>query len=203
MSLAAHRLGAYNPRQRYLSGGLGAVNPRRRYLTGLGSRGMGLRGFSPRALAGPGCTRCVSPLGQDIDAGALDDPLNLLNPDAGTPGLIPGTVMAPGDIALPGDITESGYSTTLPGGIISPTTGPTFPSGQSSASPIVPIVQAVAGAAPAIAYAAGKSPYGTTLPKGIVAQQAQPGTVAGIPTNYLIYGGLALLAAVVLGGMKK
>ena len=188
MSLAAHKLGAYNPRQRYLSG-MGAYNPRTRYLTGLSTRaltGLGIRGMG---LRGMGCARCVSPLGQDIDAGALDDPLNLLTPDAGTPGLIPGTVMAPGDVVTGTDITSTGYG--LPSAIPA----------QSGASPIIPLITAAVGAAPAIAYAAGKSPYPSTLPPGIVA--AQPNTVGGIPTNYLIYGGLALVALVALGGMKR
>jgi hypothetical protein len=200
MSLAAHMLGAHDPRRRYLTG-LGAYNPRQRYLSAYNPRVRYLsnlmdagrrHGISGLGCdAGLGCRRCVSPLGQDIDTSEIDPGQSLIPIDTST---FSTTEIAPGTTLV-----------SPPANYSSLTTGPGYTAipGQSNASPLIPIVQAAAGAAPAIAYATGKSPYPSALPGGIVGTKAAPGTIAGIPSQYLIYGGVALLLVTALGASRR
>jgi hypothetical protein len=195
-------LDAYDPRARHLS----AYDPRTRHLRGLAAydarhrlTGLGIDYPRHRYLTGLGCASCrmLSALGQDIAP-----------PDIGPSAPAPTPILIT-DISSPATIgpTSTGYT---------PPVGPTNPGGfyagtggiipQQSATPLPP-----PPVAPAISYGAPGSPSAITAITGAVPQvvtaitggrpmvTSPPGTVFGVPTQYLVYGGLGLLALTVLG----
>jgi len=155
-------------------------NPRERYLSAYNPRLRYLSGHgkSHAYLKGLGCecTRMVGPLGQDI---------------------------APPDISA--GAPSGGY--TVPGASVAPPPPP-IPA-QSTMAPLAPPTVAAPGTFPAIsAGAPTPAMMAYSVPGGVMATgpgvsaQAAPGTIFGMPSQYLIYGGLAVLAAAVLGSRK-
>ena len=178
MSLASHALGAHDPRVRYLS----AYDPRARHLTGL--RGVDIRTLGMRGL---GCGRCVSALGQDInDPDIVGMPTIPTSSSISTPDIVgmPTGVAPP---VAPVAATGSG-SSVAPDIVGLPTFGgtglvmPTASTAASVAQQLAPNVVGMPGVAPVA---------------------SAPGTFMGIPTQYLMYGVLGIMALSVLGGRKK
>ena len=168
-------LAAFDPRVNYLRG-LGTFNPRKRYLHGLGC---------------VSCTRMISPLGQDIEA-----------PDIGP--------SAPPDISLPSGIVSAPSGPASPYGTFSTTetapgttlTPPIF--AQSSAQPIAPAFSAAMPTAPMIMGAAPGSvalPGGILAPSQAMALTSAPGTILGVPSQYIMYAGLAIVGLAAISGM--
>lgn len=183
MSLGAHilarNLGAYDPRHRYLS----AYNPRKRYLSA----------YDPRARylshLGCECERTVSALGQDIDTTEPDLPTTLLPPtdtttfETTSPDV--GTTLAPLTNYAGTPLTQS-------------TAAPAW-AAPSSTVTMAPAVTTPASAIPSVAQAI------TPLlgPQQAAAASAAPGTIAGIPMQYFVYGGLGIAALAALSAMRR
>jgi hypothetical protein len=152
---------------------LSAYDPRVRYLSGHGKSHAFLKGLGCDC----GATRLVGPLGQDIA------PPNISSGPPQTGYTIPGySPSAP----PPPVLTQSSAAPLPPPTIAAPTSYPNISAGAPSAA--------------AMAYGI---PGYAPLPTGAaVSAQVPPGTIMGIPSNYLLYGGLALLAAAVLGSKR-
>jgi hypothetical protein len=184
------RLQGYNPRARHLRGlrGLGVHYPRHRYLTGMGCAN---------------CTRMLNALGQDIAP-----------PDIG-PSAPPPTPILITDISQPGPSSPAyGYGPTNP---VGPATPPSLINTLPVSAPPPLVSASTPIAAPAIGYGAPGTAGALTAAVGAtpsiisavtgkpmaVQASAVPGTFLGIPTNALMYGGLAILALAALGAARK
>jgi hypothetical protein len=188
-------LDAYNPRARHLTG-LGVHHPRHRYLTGLGAHHP-----RHRYLTGVGCgcgccgscavTRMIGPLGDDIAPPSIS---------AGAPSSAPSLFS-----------TDPSFGPSGPAPPVGATYGPPLPPGYMPPplAPVLPASATAAPVAPAISYGSPQSVsqmFASALaPQTYAAQSAAslPGTFLGIPTQYLMYGGLGLLGLTVLGSLKN
>lgn len=187
-------LGAHFPRHRYLTGGMGIFHPRKRYLSGCAGSGLmnqpGNRNGSCNCgcCCTPGVTRMLSALGDDIA------PPNI-GPDTSAPANP--TLFASTPTAGPAPPPGATYGPPLPPGYMPPPLAPVLPA-SATAMPVAPSISY--GSPQAIAQMFPSS----LVPQTYAAQSAAslPGTFLGIPTQYLMYGGLGLLGLTVLGSLK-
>lgn len=197
------RLAAFDPRVRTLNGM--AYSARQRYLNALGCppaqkmgrlRGLGrLRGI-PFADGNWDRLAGLGRLGQgDVEFEPTTyDPGNLLVPP-------PDTSSAPPSFStlLPGWQMPQPSAATLTPTTYDPTTGLIAPimSMPASSSPGQPSLTAAQVAATASAIAPQVAAL-TLQPAGVA-----PSTIAGIPTSYFVYGGIAFLGVILFGSMSK
>ena len=130
----------------------------------------------------------IGPLGDDIAPPAIS---------AGAPPSAP-TLFS----------TDSAFGPSGPAPPVGATYGPPLPPGYMP-PPLAPVLPASATAvpvAPAISYGSPQAiaqQYASALaPQSYAMTASAPGTLLGIPTQYLMYGGLGLLALTVLGSAK-